>query len=368
MESRFGMDFSEVRVHTGEAASRGAAAIQSKAFTLGRDIVFGSNEFAPNTVHGRRLLAHELAHVAQQGISTHPSSAIALAPVESPLESEAKTVEDTIDQVLGGPAGVRWAGTQIARAPQDAPVLAPLIPVLTATEIQSAIAYNAERFSDPYSLGVIRQIVGLDRWPAIGDEAFVQAVQAWQSNHHLEPDGKVGNATTRALFFELVSADRLRDAALLVIDSYELSQGNALHDIRVRKTPACCQDDDGSAADAVTSGGFGAPVDICVCTTSVPKTVADYDHFVLILGHELRHVPQHAGGEADADAREFEALAFEVCHLGRAPDLPAPERLSHANDALGHFAKMAAASITPTRTALADKLRALVRTAGVGPC
>ncbi len=66
MEPRFGHDFSQVRVHTDEAASRSAQAVQAHAYTLGSDIVFGAGQYGPGTRDGDRLLAHELAHVVQQ--------------------------------------------------------------------------------------------------------------------------------------------------------------------------------------------------------------------------------------------------------------------------------------------------------------
>jgi len=55
-----------VRIHADGDAARAARAIDARAYTLGRDIVFGSGEYAPSTVSGRRLLAHELTHVVQQ--------------------------------------------------------------------------------------------------------------------------------------------------------------------------------------------------------------------------------------------------------------------------------------------------------------
>ena len=67
MEPRFGYDFSRVRVHTGARAAESAQAVQARAYTLGRDVVFASGEYAPATPRGQRLLAHELTHVAQQG-------------------------------------------------------------------------------------------------------------------------------------------------------------------------------------------------------------------------------------------------------------------------------------------------------------
>ena len=67
MESRFGQDFSHVRIHTDSRAAESAAAIQARAYTLGRNIVFGQGQYQPGNEEGRRLLAHELAHVGQQG-------------------------------------------------------------------------------------------------------------------------------------------------------------------------------------------------------------------------------------------------------------------------------------------------------------
>ncbi|HEX8693836.1 MAG TPA: DUF4157 domain-containing protein [Longimicrobium sp.] len=66
MESYFGHDFSAVRVHTGSEAAEAARVVQAKAFTVNPNIVFGHSEFAPGTTEGRRLMAHELAHVIQQ--------------------------------------------------------------------------------------------------------------------------------------------------------------------------------------------------------------------------------------------------------------------------------------------------------------
>ncbi len=67
MESRFGQDFSDVRVHTDNRAAESASAIQALAYTSGKDIVFGQGEYQPATSEGQRLLAHELVHVGQQG-------------------------------------------------------------------------------------------------------------------------------------------------------------------------------------------------------------------------------------------------------------------------------------------------------------
>lgn len=63
---RFGRDFSDVTLHTDSAADRAAQALDARAFTAGDQVYFAAGEYSPNTIGGRHLLAHELAHVAQQ--------------------------------------------------------------------------------------------------------------------------------------------------------------------------------------------------------------------------------------------------------------------------------------------------------------
>jgi len=66
MEPRFQHDFSRVRIHTDSEAAESAQAVNAAAFTVGRDVVFGSGQFNPQTGKGRRLISHELAHTIQQ--------------------------------------------------------------------------------------------------------------------------------------------------------------------------------------------------------------------------------------------------------------------------------------------------------------
>jgi hypothetical protein len=66
MESRFGTDFRDVRVHRDSQASEMAKTLNAQAFTSGRDLYFGAGRYAPGTTRGDRLLAHELTHVMQQ--------------------------------------------------------------------------------------------------------------------------------------------------------------------------------------------------------------------------------------------------------------------------------------------------------------
>jgi hypothetical protein len=66
LEERFGAGFGSVRVHSDAAAAASARALRARAYTVGRDVVFGAGQYAPQTREGRRLLAHELTHVVQQ--------------------------------------------------------------------------------------------------------------------------------------------------------------------------------------------------------------------------------------------------------------------------------------------------------------
>jgi hypothetical protein len=65
-EKRLGADLTNVRVHADNHAAESAQSINALAYTLGRDVVFAHGQYAPETTEGRRIIAHELAHVLQQ--------------------------------------------------------------------------------------------------------------------------------------------------------------------------------------------------------------------------------------------------------------------------------------------------------------
>ncbi len=66
MERRFGHDFRHVRVHADAKSAESAGAVNARAYTVGQDVVFGPEQYVPETTAGKRLLAHELTHVMQQ--------------------------------------------------------------------------------------------------------------------------------------------------------------------------------------------------------------------------------------------------------------------------------------------------------------
>jgi hypothetical protein len=65
-ETSLGHDFSQVRVHSYSRAAQMARSINAKAFTIGKDIIFGEGHYSLRNNDGKRLLAHELTHVIQQ--------------------------------------------------------------------------------------------------------------------------------------------------------------------------------------------------------------------------------------------------------------------------------------------------------------
>lgn len=66
METRFGADFGDVRVHTDGAAHESARSVNAQAYTVGSNIVFQQGRYDPGSDQGRHMLAHELTHVVQQ--------------------------------------------------------------------------------------------------------------------------------------------------------------------------------------------------------------------------------------------------------------------------------------------------------------
>jgi hypothetical protein len=98
-EPRFGSDFSQVRVHNDGKAAESAEAVNALAYAVGHHIVFGTNQYAPGTQAGRRLIAHELAHTIQDrgGYALHPQ-----LEVGRPDDPSERAADLTADAVLTG--------------------------------------------------------------------------------------------------------------------------------------------------------------------------------------------------------------------------------------------------------------------------
>jgi len=110
MEARLARDFGDVRIHTGAEAARAAAALGANAFTIGNDVVFGAGRFDASSPRGRRLLTHELVHVAQQGDSP-ALDAIEIGGRNDPAEREARAIaDDVVEGRTPAPITARGAG------------------------------------------------------------------------------------------------------------------------------------------------------------------------------------------------------------------------------------------------------------------
>ncbi|MCU1264358.1 MAG: hypothetical protein JWM21_676 [Acidobacteria bacterium] len=119
MESRFGHDFSRVRVHHDGTAAESAKAVHARAFTVGQHIVFNRAEYQPHTTEGQKLLAHELAHTIQQGDRAQLQSKMEIDPAGSQTEREADQVANRV--IAGGPAAVYQQASTGAFQRQEQP-------------------------------------------------------------------------------------------------------------------------------------------------------------------------------------------------------------------------------------------------------
>jgi hypothetical protein len=137
IEARLGMDLSAVRIHDNPAAATAAAQLDARAFSIGSDVAFAAGEYRPRTGEGRRLLAHELAHVA---------------------ESAERDEETLRRQPLTGPA------TGVEPAP---------VPV---TDPEAAVAARVQSFKELVKITAIHRLIGnqnnLGHWSVHVDDAI----------------------------------------------------------------------------------------------------------------------------------------------------------------------------------------------------
>lgn len=95
MEGHLGADLSGVRVHADSRGDMLSRSVQADAFTTGSDVFFRSGKYSPDSSDGRKLLAHELTHVVQQGSGQVPDESRVSHP-DDPHEREAAAVADSL--------------------------------------------------------------------------------------------------------------------------------------------------------------------------------------------------------------------------------------------------------------------------------
>jgi len=173
--SKMGADFSGVRVHRDQDAAALSDQLGARAFTHGSDIYFNRGQYDTGTSGGKRLLAHELAHVVQQ----------------------------------------KGAGERVSKQG-----------LLTPVQEQSAIHYNNRRY-DLRSRMIIQNVAGSAQDGIIGP-LTVEAIATFQSTNGLAVDGKVGPQTLDAMVRERVGAALQEHAIQLVVDFHNLDLSDTL--------------------------------------------------------------------------------------------------------------------------------------------
>jgi len=104
MESRFGQDFGDVRVHTDGAAHESATSVNAQAYTVGSNIVFQRDRYDPSSAQGRHMLAHELTHVVQQRSGpVDGSDAGGGVKVSDPSDRFEREAVANADRLMSGP-------------------------------------------------------------------------------------------------------------------------------------------------------------------------------------------------------------------------------------------------------------------------
>jgi hypothetical protein len=104
IEPRAGRSFAGVRVHSDSRAAESARAVSALAYTVDRHVVFGEGQYQPSTQAGRKLIAHELAHVVQQSESGGGNLAMPAAKTVVPADHPSEAAADRMADALTSPA------------------------------------------------------------------------------------------------------------------------------------------------------------------------------------------------------------------------------------------------------------------------
>ena len=232
MEPLFEHDFSNVRVHTGSAAAASASAVNARAYTLGRHIFFRDGQYAPHTVPGRRLLAHELTHVVQQDRARSAGAARPASEVSTPdvpAEREAGVAAEQVAagrraQVRAEPAslihrdgeelpaflGYSSATGETTRLPVSAPPAPNPIAQLNALELRQTVSERR-----------IQMLQMDNRWAHTFNERLLGYQQAiWRISHAIN--------TAVAGFQQAQSVQAQTDAISIQATGFVISVGAAV--------------------------------------------------------------------------------------------------------------------------------------------
>lgn len=143
-EPRFGHDFGKVSVHADMQASEAASAVNARAFTIGRDMVYGSGQYRPDSQSGLKLIAHELTHIIQQSGGGPGQRDVVQRKAPS-----AEVTSDKTSKTLNVTSNIVFYGSQVTDA----------IVSETASDIQNVwnaakgvVTYDGEKYSVVFSI------------------------------------------------------------------------------------------------------------------------------------------------------------------------------------------------------------------------
>lgn len=162
MESSFGADFSNVRIHNDSSSVQMSKDLNAQAFTYGSDIYFNSGKYDANVKGGKHLLAHELTHVMQQRSANEKVQRDLAIEPSDPLARQQE---------------------------------------LTFKQIHDAIIYNNDRYGQK-SIQLIQDVVGAIVTGTM-DEDTINLVALYQAENELTADGMVGPNTFNQITSEL---------------------------------------------------------------------------------------------------------------------------------------------------------------------
>jgi hypothetical protein len=129
-EPRFGVDFSAVRIHRDARAASSAKQVGARAYAVGANIAFADGQFAPGARAGRELIAHELAHVVQQGATSGGAQSGIARQIQRDVAAEedaavaAPDEADDPSEVYDGDSAVS-ASADAARQDDSTPAILP---------------------------------------------------------------------------------------------------------------------------------------------------------------------------------------------------------------------------------------------------
>jgi hypothetical protein len=210
MESRFGHDFSRVRIHSDTRAAESARVVNAIAYTGGYDVAFGQGRYEPASTEGRRLLAHELTHVVQQRAGAYPKDGVGEAgdayerhaDKVAGMVVEGRSAGPLLNAYGSAPAGGRATGSVVQRQADGHEFgdIYKMVPDATyvagssSRDIENRLKYGtgkgaAAKKPSPEELpGLFSKFVGMLR--ALDKIVTGKATQSWGMVIYGEGDGR----------------------------------------------------------------------------------------------------------------------------------------------------------------------------------